>query len=662
MKNLKKILFLILLIFSSIEGFSQNITLTNFNGGTGTRYNSCTNYNIQWTSSTVSGYYNIYYSVDSGATWTTIATSYQTISGSFPWTVPNVSSVNAKIKITDAQNENVLDISDNVFIIDGALILLYPKGGENFIAGNQINLIYEYAVSVLNVKIEYSVNDGVTWQVITNSTTANGSYSWTVPNIPNSNLTKLRITDLIDSTCKKFTMENKFSITSFVNVLNPNGEEILQARVGAQGTALIMNNGPEKINTASFYDNGGLSNTYSNVSYVKTIKPDFPTNKLKVKFQDFNLENGDVLKIFDGIDETSPLLATLTLIQGIGQTYTATNSQGALTFKFISDGDANVSSGWDALITSNGTQSYLVQWNIVATSKYFNIDYSINSGTTWIRVVSNFYSTDGLFYWQVPNTPTSNARIRVTDANYNSIVDSSNADFTILPALPYIKVNYPNGGENFFPGTYINLGWESAFFNSDVKLDYSIDNGINWSQIVNSTPSITGYLGWLVPNTPSTNVLVKVSDPTNSNYFDKSDLPFTINNYIRVTTPNGGTSSTRCSNYAITWLSGGASGAFKLEYSTDDTTWNVIENSISPTPSGNTYTYNWTFPNVLTTNLKVRVSDAANSLKTDTSDTGMSVVLPANPVRILSANGGEMWTAGTTQNITYTYGTGTTSV
>ena len=66
MKKIQKFLTLLLFVLISLEGFSQTITLTNFNGGSGIRYNSCTNYNIQWTSSSVSGYYNIYYSVDSG--------------------------------------------------------------------------------------------------------------------------------------------------------------------------------------------------------------------------------------------------------------------------------------------------------------------------------------------------------------------------------------------------------------------------------------------------------------------------------------------------------------------------------------------------------------------------------------------------------------------
>ena len=62
------------------------------------------------------------------------------------------------------QNESIYDVSDSVFIIDGSLILLYPTGNENFIAGQNIDIFYSYNEDqVANIKIEYSVDDGDSW-------------------------------------------------------------------------------------------------------------------------------------------------------------------------------------------------------------------------------------------------------------------------------------------------------------------------------------------------------------------------------------------------------------------------------------------------------------------------------------------------------------------
>ena len=88
---MKQILFFISVLFSSVI-YSQ--TISNVTPSSG-RVDSCVSQSITWDSSGTSDYYNIYYSVDNGANWISIATSYNTISNTFSWTVPNVSSVNS---------------------------------------------------------------------------------------------------------------------------------------------------------------------------------------------------------------------------------------------------------------------------------------------------------------------------------------------------------------------------------------------------------------------------------------------------------------------------------------------------------------------------------------------------------------------------------------
>ena len=43
--------------------------------------------------------------------------------------------------------------------------------------------------------------------------------------------------------------------------------------------------------------------------------------------------------------------------------------------------------------------------------------------------------------WQVPNTPTTQGRFRITDAGNGNIVDISDANFTIEAASPFIIVD-----------------------------------------------------------------------------------------------------------------------------------------------------------------------------------------------------------------------------
>ena len=70
---------------------------------------------IIWTSNDV---YNIKleYSTDNGNNWNIISDGYQN-TGSFPWTVPNITSDSVLVRVTDAEYDLVSDVSNNVFSI-----------------------------------------------------------------------------------------------------------------------------------------------------------------------------------------------------------------------------------------------------------------------------------------------------------------------------------------------------------------------------------------------------------------------------------------------------------------------------------------------------------------------------------------------------------------
>ncbi|MFH1001374.1 MAG: hypothetical protein V1783_11115, partial [Bacteroidota bacterium] len=128
---MKKILFHSILLMLSISSiFSQSITVTSPNGSES--WTGCSQHNITWSASGTSNYYSIDYSTDNGSSWTSVTSFYNTVTGTYLWTVPNVSSAICKIKITDSNNSGIFDMSDNVFTINAALIVNSPDGGENW--------------------------------------------------------------------------------------------------------------------------------------------------------------------------------------------------------------------------------------------------------------------------------------------------------------------------------------------------------------------------------------------------------------------------------------------------------------------------------------------------------------------------------------------------
>ena len=90
-----------------------------------------------------------------------------------------------------------------------------------------------------------------------------------------------------------------------------------------------------------------------------------------------------------------------------------------------------------------------------------------------------------------------------------------------------LDVTAPNGGETWLLGENHDITWNYMSGIANVKIEYSLDNGANWSPVVNSTPC-DGTYNWLIPNKNSNQCLIKISDADDSAIFDISDDVFTI--------------------------------------------------------------------------------------------------------------------------------------
>jgi hypothetical protein len=117
---------------------SPNITVTSPNGGE--LWLVGETQSITWKSKTVDSV-KIELSLHSGLLWYTITESTAS-DGIYEWTVlPPQTSLECRIKITDVQNTNVTDSSDNTFAID-----IFPSADDssNSIAPTDFNLLQNY--------------------------------------------------------------------------------------------------------------------------------------------------------------------------------------------------------------------------------------------------------------------------------------------------------------------------------------------------------------------------------------------------------------------------------------------------------------------------------------------------------------------------------------
>ena len=70
-----------------------------------------------------------------------------------------------------------------------------------------------------------------------------------------------------------------------------------------------------------------------------------------------------------------------------------------------------------------------ISWQMSSSIRYVKIQYSIDNGKKWIELVKNMKmdTTFGSHEWEVPCTPTSKARIRISDVygpDFDVIINS----------------------------------------------------------------------------------------------------------------------------------------------------------------------------------------------------------------------------------------------
>ncbi|MGB4846282.1 MAG: YCF48-related protein, partial [Saprospiraceae bacterium] len=287
-----------------------------------------------------------------------------------------------------------------------------------------------------------------------------------------------------------------------------------------------------------------------------------------------------------------------------GSNWTYQNNSGVtafLTFNDIRFSDAN--NGWvvggngvirhtaDAGATTwtqqnSGTQFELLGVDFLNASVGYAcgregvIITTSNGGTSWAAQSSSI--TTGTL-WEID---------MVNDTTGFAVGDIGILKYHVYTPPQSIVLLQPNvGGDIFQISTKRFIIWQTQAGINNVKLEYSTTGNTGpWTTITPSTPAAAGSYSWMIPNTPSLNCYIRISNTTNSNVLDISDAPFYIQN-----TPYGVdysvlTSATVMTNPAqitVSWVN----DANALAYSIDkklpaDTSWTNLA-----TLSGTTNSY-----------------------------------------------------------------------
>lgn len=217
-----------------------------------------------------------------------------------------------------------------------------------------------------------------------------------------------------------------------------------------------------------------------------------------------------------------------------------------------------------------------------------------------------------------------------TDAGDKPLIDVVIDSIRVVTGQAEIELTSPANGTKWNTALDNEITWESAFV-ADVKIEYSIDGGQSWMDIVESTSAGHRTFTWQASNISSEECLIKVSDVANPDVFDVSGEAITLCQlelinpadlgYFRVGTP-----------IHISWASE-LVGDLTIDYKGSSSgQWTTIAEDIP----ANDMSYFWT-PGEATTWGSIRITETAYPEVFDKTD-GFFIIFRLD---LLAPQGGE---------------------
>ena len=200
-------------------------------------------------------------------------------------------------------------------------------------------IVPNFSASTTNV----SLGQSISFTDASSGTIA--SWSWTFEGATPSTSTAQNPTGITYNTA------GDYDVTLTITDAEGNSETMTKSNYIHVAESITMQSGTVTTCSGLFYDSGGPDANYSNnLDLTMTFYPGSEGAKVKVVFSEFNTEsNYDFLYIYDGTSTSATQIGQYSGTTSPG-TVTASNDDGALTFRFTSDYSVN-KTGWVATVS-----------------------------------------------------------------------------------------------------------------------------------------------------------------------------------------------------------------------------------------------------------------------------------------------------------------------
>jgi hypothetical protein len=277
-----------------------------------------------------------------------------------------------------------------------------------------------------------------------------------------------------------------------------------------------------------------------------------------------------------------------------------------------------------------------VSWTGTNLPYYLYIEFSEDGGSNWTYLGYGYGEADGgTAQVSVPYIASENAIVRVSDPNYDQVMDVSDAPFTVF--VPPVIVYQPYEGAQIYNKSQAYVSWQ-AYDMDSVDIELSTDNGQSWQVVDQGLEANYGYYSWTLNAPASETSQLKISDASDPSRFGLSNVFIILEApVITLTSPAGGEIWNTNTAYALSWSYDNPAAYYVyLEYSTDNgATWISIGYA---THTGLEGSYEWTTPDVNADECLVRIRDYSLYFVSDTSAQFSILTYPQTPICMVTVD------------------------
>ncbi len=152
-------------------------------------------------------------------------------------------------------------------------------------------------------------------------------------------------------------------------------------------------------------------------------------------------------------------------------------------------------------------------------TKTVTLQYSLDNGQSWLEINGGTYSheDDGSESWAAPNFQDSSQcliRINITDEALHKNSTNSRI-FNLDNTPPDCSISFGEPGATYSSGSAQNIAWvaSDSISNLTVRIEYTLDGGLNWYEINNGAYSDQndGSEKWIVPSNTSNECRIRIT-------------------------------------------------------------------------------------------------------------------------------------------------------